>query len=168
MRLSCAIKSVVPPQPQFKSPLLKPNGARTALFACSGRCCQCKNADRAVGAPLVLHVGFGQQTLEMRRFQVEELCRQLGVNPILVYAESKNTTYASAEQMFLAIWRDVLVGAGAPTWPSSFSFLRLDNRSRKKVAVFLASTPLLGVLVNEWATRHVTAVDWDPRIARPS
>lgn len=42
------------------------------------------------------------QALEMRRFQVEEVCRHMGVNPILVFAESKNTTYASAEQMFLA------------------------------------------------------------------
>lgn len=42
------------------------------------------------------------QTSEMRRFQVEEICRFARVNPIMVGAESKNTTYASAEQMFLA------------------------------------------------------------------
>lgn len=46
--------------------------------------------------------GVDAQTLETRRFQVEENCRQLGVNPIMVFAESKNTTYASASQMFLA------------------------------------------------------------------
>jgi HK97 family phage portal protein len=46
--------------------------------------------------------GVDAQTLETRRFQVEEMCRALGVNPIMVFAESKNTTYASAEQMFLA------------------------------------------------------------------
>jgi HK97 family phage portal protein len=46
--------------------------------------------------------GVDAQTLETRRFQVEELCRALGVNPIMVFAESKNTTYASAAQMFLA------------------------------------------------------------------
>lgn len=46
--------------------------------------------------------GVDAQTLETRRFQVEEICRHCGVNPIMVYAESKNTTYASAEQMFLA------------------------------------------------------------------
>jgi len=33
---------------------------------------------------------------------VEEICRHFGVNPIMIFAESKNTTYASAEQMFLA------------------------------------------------------------------
>jgi HK97 family phage portal protein len=42
------------------------------------------------------------QHLETRRYQVEEICRFFRVNPIMVGAESKNTTYASAEQMFLA------------------------------------------------------------------
>lgn len=46
--------------------------------------------------------GLDAETLATRRFQVEEMCRHLGVNPIMVYAESKNTTFASAEQMFLA------------------------------------------------------------------
>jgi len=46
--------------------------------------------------------GVDAQTLESRRFQVEEICRFFRVNPIMVGAESKNTTYASAEQMFLA------------------------------------------------------------------
>ena len=46
--------------------------------------------------------GIDAQTLETRRYQVEEICRFFLVNPIMVGAESKNTTYASAEQMFLA------------------------------------------------------------------
>jgi HK97 family phage portal protein len=46
--------------------------------------------------------GIDAQTLETRRYQVEEICRFFRVNPIMVGAESKNTTYASAEQMFLA------------------------------------------------------------------
>ena len=46
--------------------------------------------------------GVDAQTLETRRYQVEEVCRFARVNPIMVGAESKNTTYASAEQMFLA------------------------------------------------------------------
>lgn len=46
--------------------------------------------------------GVDAQTLETRKFQVEEVCRHFQVNPIMVFAESKNTTYASAEQMFLA------------------------------------------------------------------
>lgn len=46
--------------------------------------------------------GIDAQSLETRKHQIEEICRFMGVNPIMVYAESKNTTYASAEQMFLA------------------------------------------------------------------
>lgn len=46
--------------------------------------------------------GVDAQTIETRRLQVEEICRYFRVNPIMVGAESKNTTYASAEQMFLA------------------------------------------------------------------
>jgi HK97 family phage portal protein len=46
--------------------------------------------------------GIDAETLATRKFQVEEICRHFQVNPILIFAESKNTTYASAEQMFLA------------------------------------------------------------------
>lgn len=56
--------------------------------------------------------GVDAQTLETRKFQVEEICRLFQVNPILIFAESKNTTYASAEQMFLAH----LVHGLAPTY----------------------------------------------------
>lgn len=46
--------------------------------------------------------GVDAQTIETRRMQIEEICRFFRVLPIMVGAESKNTTYASAEQMFLA------------------------------------------------------------------
>jgi len=46
--------------------------------------------------------GVDAQHLETRKFQIEEVCRHMNVNPIMVFAESKNTTYASAEQMFLS------------------------------------------------------------------
>lgn len=42
------------------------------------------------------------QTLEMRRFQVEEVCRFMRVLPIMVGHADKTSTYASAEQMILA------------------------------------------------------------------
>lgn len=42
------------------------------------------------------------QFLETRRFQVEETCRAIGVLPIMIGHSDKATTYASAEQMFLA------------------------------------------------------------------
>lgn len=56
--------------------------------------------------------GVDAQTLETRRYQVEEICRFFRVNPIMVGAESKNTTYASAQQMFLAH----VVHTMAPWW----------------------------------------------------
>jgi HK97 family phage portal protein len=46
--------------------------------------------------------GVDAETVATRRMQIEEICRFFRINPIMVGAESKNTTYASAEQMFLA------------------------------------------------------------------
>lgn len=68
--------------------------------------------DRSAKWLPITMTGIDAQTLETRRFQVEEICRHLQVNPILIFAESKNTTYASAEQMFLAH----LVHGLAPTY----------------------------------------------------
>jgi HK97 family phage portal protein len=42
------------------------------------------------------------QQIETRRFQIEEVCRFFRVMPIMVCSSDKATTYASAEQMFLA------------------------------------------------------------------
>jgi HK97 family phage portal protein len=46
--------------------------------------------------------GVDAQHIEVRRFQVEEICRAMGVMPIMVGHSDKTATYASAEQMFLA------------------------------------------------------------------
>lgn len=46
--------------------------------------------------------GADMQHLETRRFQIEEICRAMGVMPIMVGFADKTATYASAEQMFLA------------------------------------------------------------------
>lgn len=46
--------------------------------------------------------GVDAQTLESRRFQVEETCRPLRVMPIMIGHADKTATYASAVQMFLA------------------------------------------------------------------
>jgi len=46
--------------------------------------------------------GVDAQTLEQRKYQVEEMCRALRVMPIMVGHSDKAATYASAEQMFLA------------------------------------------------------------------
>jgi HK97 family phage portal protein len=43
-----------------------------------------------------------QQLVESRKHQIEEICREFGVMPIMVGHADKTATYASAEQMFLA------------------------------------------------------------------
>lgn len=42
------------------------------------------------------------QHLETRRFQVEEICRQMGVLPVVIGYSDKTATFASVEAMFLA------------------------------------------------------------------
>lgn len=42
------------------------------------------------------------QMIEMRKFQIEEVCRFMRVMPIMVGLSDKTATYASAEQMFIA------------------------------------------------------------------
>lgn len=46
--------------------------------------------------------GVDQQLIETRKHQIEEICRAYGVMPIMVGHYDKASTYASAEQMFLA------------------------------------------------------------------
>ena len=46
--------------------------------------------------------GVDSQHIETRRLQIEEVCRFYGVQPIMVFSSDKATTYASAEQMFIA------------------------------------------------------------------
>lgn len=58
--------------------------------------------DRAAKWIQTSMTGVEAETIATRKFQIEEMCRHLGVNPIMVFAESKNTTFASAEQMFIA------------------------------------------------------------------
>lgn len=58
--------------------------------------------DRAAKFTAAQQTGVDSQHLETRRYQGEEICRAMRVMPIMVGMESKNSTYASAEQMFLA------------------------------------------------------------------
>ncbi len=46
--------------------------------------------------------GVDAQHIETRKFQVEEICRAMRVMPIMIGQSDKTSTYASAEQMFLA------------------------------------------------------------------
>lgn len=46
--------------------------------------------------------GVDAQQLESRKFQIEEICRAMRVFPQMVMSSDKTSTYASAEQFFLA------------------------------------------------------------------
>lgn len=58
--------------------------------------------DRAAKWQNTQMTGIDAQSLETRRFQIEEMCRFFRVMPIMVGYSDKVATYASAEQMFLA------------------------------------------------------------------
>ena len=58
--------------------------------------------DRAAKWLAATMTGVDAQHLETRRFQVEEVCRALGVMPIMVGHADKSQTYASSEQQFIA------------------------------------------------------------------
>ena len=65
-----------------------------------------------VGKPMILDMGakwlsqqmtgVDAQHLETRRHQIEEICREFRVMPIMVGFSDKTASYASAEQMFIA------------------------------------------------------------------
>lgn len=67
-----------------------------------------REAAASPGAPMVLDrsakwlqtamTSVDAQHAEMRRMQIEEVCRFLGVSPHKVYSSDKTSTYASAEQ----------------------------------------------------------------------
>lgn len=58
--------------------------------------------DRGAKFQPVSMTGVDAQTIENRRFQIEEICRSFRVMPIMIGQSDKAATYASAEQMFLA------------------------------------------------------------------
>lgn len=58
--------------------------------------------DRGAKFTSAMQTSVDAQHLETRRYQVEEICRALRVMPIMVGYTDKASTYASAEQMFLA------------------------------------------------------------------
>lgn len=68
--------------------------------------------DRSAKFQAIGMTGIDSEHLSTRRFQVEEIARYFRVNPIMLFTESKNTTYASAEQMFLSH----VVHTMAPWW----------------------------------------------------
>lgn len=72
-----------------------------------------KPGGKNAGNPLILDMGavwashamsnVDRQLIENRKFQLEEICRGLGVQPIMIgHAGDATPTYASAEQFFLS------------------------------------------------------------------
>lgn len=107
--------------------------------------------------------GVDSQHLETRRFQIEEICRDLGVFPQMVGYADKTATFASAEAFFLAHvvhtiapwvenWEQALARdlfPKADDLVAKFSLqglLRGDNKTR---AEFYASG-----IINGWLTRN--------------
>lgn len=58
--------------------------------------------DRAAKWASTAMTGVDSQTLETRRFQIEEICRFMRVSPIMVYGSDKASTYAGSKENFLA------------------------------------------------------------------
>ena len=58
--------------------------------------------DRSAKFMPIAMTGVDAQHLETRRFQIEEVCRVFRVMPIMVCSQDKSSTYAGAEQNFLA------------------------------------------------------------------
>ena len=73
--------------------------------------------------------GIDAQALETRKNQIEEVCRFHGVMPIMAGYSDKSSTYASAEQMFLAHMQHCL----SPRWTNyeqSFDAALLTEKER--------------------------------------
>lgn len=107
--------------------------------------------------------GVDAQHLETRRFQIEEICRDLGVHPQMIYYTANTATFASAEAFFLAHvvhdlnpwvenWEQALARDLFPKeddLQAKFSMqglLRGDNKTR---AEFYASG-----IINGWLSRN--------------
>ena len=72
--------------------------------------------------------GVDAQHLETRRFQIEEICRAFGVYPAMVGHSDKASTYASAEQFFIA---NVIYSLGR--WTRRFEErIRVDLMTREE------------------------------------
>lgn len=79
-RIKAAFVAATSGDNQFKSPLL----------------------DAGIKYSQIGMTGVDSQQLESRHFQIEEICRAMRVFPQMVMSSDKTSTYASAEQFFLA------------------------------------------------------------------
>lgn len=76
--------------------------------------------------PLAM-TGVDSQHLETRRFQIEEMCRNLRVFPQMVMHSDKTATFASAEQFFLAHVVHTLM-PWVERWEQSVGCFLLDDK----------------------------------------
>ena len=107
--------------------------------------------------------GVDAQHLDVRKFQIEEICRDLHVFPQMVGHSDKTSTFASAEAFFQAhvtyslvpwherweevIWRDLL--GGDLTLEAKFSVQSLLRGNTATRQAFYAAA-----IVNGWMTRN--------------
>lgn len=80
-QLSAWLDKYLPGGERHQKPMLLDNGARYTPFRMTA---------------------VDSQSVEQRRFQIEDVCRAFGVLPIVIGHADKTGTYASSEQMFLA------------------------------------------------------------------
>ena len=90
------------------------------------------------------------QFLESRQFQIEEICRIFGVNPILIAHPTKTMTYATAEQLFLAFGKFTILPWCRRIEQSLNRFI-LPKRDRAK---FFFEFKLDGLLRADIKTRY--------------
>ena len=83
------------------------------------------------------------QFLETRKFQIEEVCRALGVNPIKIFYSDKNSTYASVEQMNISHVQDTLMPIYANVEQSAAMSLLTEQERRDGYYVKLLANGLM-------------------------
>jgi len=123
--------------------------------------------------PLAM-TGVDAQHLETRKHQIEEICRALRVFPQMIGLSDKTSTYASAEQFFLAhvvhsllpwgtrweqaIARDLIDDDNSDLF-AAFSFQGFLRGDAKTRAEYYASA-----IVNGWLTRNEVRLleDYNP------
>jgi len=96
--------------------------------------------------------GVDAQTLESRRYQVEEIARMFGVPPLRIGYSDKASTYASAEQFALQYVRHT-IGPWVNRWEQALSLALLTEPERR--AGYFFHFVLDGLLRGDWSARSV-------------
>jgi HK97 family phage portal protein len=86
--------------------------------------------DRAAKWVQTQMTAIDAQHIETRRYQVEDVCRSMGVLPIVLGFSDKSNTYASAEQMFLAH----MVHTLSPRWQMYKASMNVNLLTEEELA----------------------------------